>query len=166
MRRRYPDSPFVTHEHHPPRHWHIVYSKAARAYTNVPETFRALIRQQVRWKKSFLRNIWLTGAFYWRRPLPVALMYYMRAILVIVGPFVVFRHLIWLPLHGSFYTTALYLSGILFVGLMFAIAHKLERPEETRWIYRPLMNLLSTFLLSWLIFYSMLTIKRMTWHRG
>lgn len=166
VRARYPNSPFVTREQHPPRHWYVVYSASARAFTNVPETVRSLVRQQVRWKKSFLRNIWLTGAFYWRRPLPAAAMYYMRGMLVLVGPFVVFRHLVWLPLNGSFYTTILYLAGILFVGLTFAIAHKIERPEETRWVYRPLMNLLSTFVLSWLIFYSMLTIKRMTWHRG
>jgi len=31
----------------------IVYSKSARAWTNVPSTFRAMIKQQVRWKKSF-----------------------------------------------------------------------------------------------------------------
>lgn len=166
VRAEYPDSPFTTREYHPGRYWHVVYTASARAYTNVPDSIYTLLRQQVRWKKSFLRNIWLTGAFYWRRPLPAALMYYMRGLFVLVGPFIVFRHLIWLPLNGNFYTALLYIAGILFVGLMFAIAHRLEHPHETGWVYRPLMNLLSTFVLSWLIFYSMLTIKKMTWYRG
>lgn len=166
VRALYPDSPFITREYYPPRHWQVVYTASAHAWTNVPDNLRSLLRQQVRWKKSFLRNLWLTGAFYWRRPLPAALMYYMRGLFVLVGPFIVFRHLVWLPLNGNFYTTILYLSGILFVGLTFAVAHRVQRPDETVWIYRPLMNLLSTFVLSWLIFYSLVTIKKMTWHRG
>jgi cellulose synthase/poly-beta-1,6-N-acetylglucosamine synthase-like glycosyltransferase len=166
VRAKYPDSPFVTRESHEPRNWRVVYSKSARALTRVPETWKSLFRQQIRWKKSFLRNLFLTGAFYWRKPFPAAAMYYLRCVLVLIGPFVVFRHLIWLPLHGNTYSAFLYLSGVLFVGSLFAVAHRIERPDETGWTYRPLMNFLSTFVLSWLIFYSIITIKKMTWHRG
>lgn len=166
VQKKFPDSPFVTREYHPPRKWHIVYTKSARAYTNVPETFYAIVRQQIRWKKSFLRNIWLTGAFYWQRPLPAAAMYYLRGIFVMIGPIIVFRNLVWLPLNGDLTSASIYLSGILFVGITFAIAHRLEHPDETVWIYRPLMNILSTFVLSWLIFYSLFTIRKMTWYRA
>jgi len=166
IRAQYPDSPFVTREWHPPRRWRIVYSQSARAFTNVPESMRSMLRQQIRWKKSFLRNIWLTGSFYWRRPLPAAAMYYLRMVFVLIGPFIVFRHLIWLPLNGNLLSATLYVSGVLFVGLLFAAGHKLERPDETVWVYRPLMNFLSTFVLSWLVFYSAFTIRKMVWHRG
>lgn len=166
VRAAYPNSPFVVNEYHPPHDWRVVYSKSARAQTRVPETWKSLFRQQIRWKKSFLRNLFLTGGFYWKKPLPAALMYYLRCVFVLIGPFVVFRHLIWLPLNGNTYSAILYVSGILFVGSLFALAHKIERPDENGWAYRPLMNFLSTFILSWLIFYSIITIKKMTWHRG
>ncbi len=166
VRKLYPDSPFVTREEHPPQHWRVVYTFYAQAKTNVPETLKSFLKQQIRWKKSFLRNIWLTGSFYWQKPLPAALMYYLRIVFVLMGPFIIFRHLVWLPLHGDWYSASLYVSGILFVGFTFAALHKVERPEESGWIYRPLMNLISTFLLSWLILYSLFTIKKMVWQRG
>jgi hypothetical protein len=34
------------------------------------------------------------------------------------------------------------------------------------WVFRPLMSFLSTLVLSWLILYSIVTVKRMTWVRG
>lgn len=165
-KRTYAESPFVRREDHPAKEWLVVYTKSARALTRVPETLGKLITQQVRWKKSFLRNIFLTGSFYWRKPLPVALMYYMRMILVFVGPLVVIRHLIWLPLNGNLFSGVLYVSGIFFVGFLFAIGHRLSAPQESGWVYRPLMNFLSTFLLSWILFYSVLTVRKMSWVRG
>ncbi|HEY0964234.1 MAG TPA: glycosyltransferase [Candidatus Paceibacterota bacterium] len=165
-RKRFPNSPFITRETHMPQHWAVVYTRAAQAKTNVPEDIEIFLKQQIRWKKSFIRNIWLTGSFYWQKPLPVAIMYYLRALFVFAGPFIVFRHLVWLPMSGDLYSAALYLSGILFVGFTFAALHKIENPQDDVWVYRPLMNLISTFILSWLIFYSLITVKKMVWQRG
>ena len=147
-------------------YWDAVYSKSAKAWTNVPENFRTLIKQQVRWKKSFLRNLWFTGFFYWRRPLPAALNYYLHVMFVLAGPFIAFRHLIYLPINGDIESGLLYLAGILLIGSMFALAFRREEPDSTRWIYRPLMSLLSTTVLTWLVFYSLATIKKMTWSRA
>jgi len=166
VRRLYPDSPFLASETYLPHDWQVVYSQSARALTNVPDSFGSFLKQQIRWKKSFVRNIWLTGAFYWQKPLPAAFMYYLRAVFVFVGPFIVFRNLVWLPLNGDWYSATLYVSGILFVGFTFATLHKIERPNEDGWVYRPLMNFISTFVLSWLIFYSVVTIKKMVWQRS
>lgn len=165
VRLRYRESPFLTRETHQPEDWLVVYSQGTHAFTNVPDTLTSFIQQQIRWKKSFVRNIWLTGAFYWQKPLPAAFMYYLRALFVFIGPFIIFRNLVWLPLNGDWYSTTLYLSGILFVGFTFATLHKIERPHEDGWVYRPLMNFISTFILSWLIFYSVMTIKKMVWQR-
>jgi hypothetical protein len=85
---------------------------------------------------------------------------------VFAGPFIAFRHLIYLPAHGNLSAAFLYVSGIIFVGFIFGLAFKLENKESHVWIYRPVMSLLSTIFLSWLIIYSALTIRKMTWHRG
>jgi cellulose synthase/poly-beta-1,6-N-acetylglucosamine synthase-like glycosyltransferase len=159
------DSPFAS-PRYPMRDWKIVYCKSARAWTNVPSTLRSMIRQQVRWKKSFIRNIFMTGRFYWRRPLPPALLYYTHVMFVVLGPFVAARHLIYLPLHGDPMSVVLYLAGIAFIGLSFGLAFRHENPGTRRWLYRPAMSLMSTLLFSWLIFYSAASIKKMTWFRG
>ena len=159
------DSPFAVPSY-PVRDWKILYSKSARAWTNVPSTFRSLIRQQVRWKKSFIRNIFVTGRFYWRRPFLPALFYYLHVIFVLLGPFVAARHLIYLPLRGDPMSLVLYLTGIILIGLCFGLAFRHENPGSRQWIYRPAMSLMSTLVFSWLIFYSAATIRRMTWFRG
>jgi cellulose synthase/poly-beta-1,6-N-acetylglucosamine synthase-like glycosyltransferase len=151
---------------YPVRKYKIVYTKSARALTHVPETFRSVLKQQIRWKKSFIRNTFFTGSFYWRMPLIPALAYYAHVLFVACGPYIVFRHLIYLPVHGNAYTFILYVSGIIFIGFMFGLAFKLENPTSRRWIYRPFMSLFSTLVLSWLIIYSAFTIRNMKWHRG
>jgi len=165
LKDKWRDSPFASPDY-PIKDYKIVYTKSARSMTNVPDTFSRVIKQQVRWKKSFIRNTFFTGKFYWRKPLLPALTYYLHILFVVAGPFIVLRHFIYFPLHGNFYSVLLYLMGITFIGYMFGLAFKLENPRDRNWIYRPFMSLLSTLVLSWLIFYSAATIKRMKWHRG
>ncbi len=146
--------------------WKVLYCKSARSWTIVPDSFPRFMKQQIRWKKSFIRNTFFTGAFFWRKPFPVAASYYAHILFVLMGPWVSFRHLVYLPMAGNITAAAFYLGGIAFVGLMFGIACKLEDEPTSHWIYRPLMSLMSTLILSWLLFYSAATIKKMTWHRG
>jgi cellulose synthase/poly-beta-1,6-N-acetylglucosamine synthase-like glycosyltransferase len=165
MKYKWRDSEFA-YPDYPIKDYKIVYTKSAYSKTNVPDTFSRVIKQQIRWKKSFIRNTFFTGRFYWRKPLPVALVYYLHILFVFAGPFIVLRHFIYFPLHGNYYSLLLYIMGITFIGYMFGLAFKLENPKSRRWIYRPCMSLLSTLVLSWLIFYSIVTIKQMKWHRG
>lgn len=165
IKRKWHDSPFAQPDYSI-KEYKIVYTKSAHSLTEVPDTFGRMIKQQVRWKKSFIRNTFFTGSFYWRKPLLPALIYYAHILFVLVGPLVVLRHLIYFPLHRNFYSVVLYLMGIAFIGYMFGLAYKLENPDSRRWIYRPVMSLLSTLVLSWLFIYSLLTIRKMKWHRG
>ena len=162
---KYADSPFIEGTYFPPRDWKVVYSKSATALTTVPDTFKKLLKQQIRWKKSFLRNIFFTGRFYWKKPLIPALLYYLHILIVLAGPFIVYRHLIYLPLEGDLFSIFLYLGGITLVGLMFGLAYQVEDPQSRKWVYRPLMSLLSTLVLCWLLFYSAATINNMAWSR-
>jgi cellulose synthase/poly-beta-1,6-N-acetylglucosamine synthase-like glycosyltransferase len=162
---KHTDSPFAK-PNYPTRDWKIVYSKSTRAWTNVPATLKAMFRQQIRWKKSFIRNIFVTGRFYWRRPFLPALFYYIHVIFVLAGPFIAARHLIYLPLKGNPVSLVLYLAGISVIGLSFGLAFRYENPGSRLWLYRPMMSLMSTVMFSWLIFYSAITIRKMTWFRG
>lgn len=166
IKKKYHNSPFVTRADYPAREWKVVYSKSARAWTVVPDTFAKLLKQQVRWKKSFVRNIFFTGFFYWKKPFLASLFYYFHIVFVFAGPFIAFRHMIYFPSQGSVFAALLYLGGIIYVGFMFGLAFKLENRESHKWMYRPLMSLMSTLLFSWLIFYSIVTIKKMIWSRG
>jgi cellulose synthase/poly-beta-1,6-N-acetylglucosamine synthase-like glycosyltransferase len=165
LRHRHRDSAFVNGDRHESRHWRVGYVKSARVWTEVPHSLRRLVKQQVRWKKSFIRNLFFTGTFYWRRgPLP-AFLYYSHVLFILAMPFMVFRHLIWMPAHGAFLLTGLYLCGLFFKGSIWALAFKAEDPRSPNWIYRPFMSLL-TALFGPLILYSVLTLRKATWSRG
>lgn len=166
LKEKYKDDFFVSSQDYPIVNWKIGFSKSAKAWTNVPDTFAKMIKQQIRWKKSFIRNTFFTGQFYWKKPLVAAIAYYLHIVFVVVGPFIAFRHLIYLPISGNIDAGILYVFGVLYVGFMFGLAYKLENPGSRKWMYRPLMSLLSTAVYSWLIFYSALTVKKMVWSRG
>ncbi len=146
--------------------WNVVYSRSARSKTLVPETFSKFIKQQVRWKKSFIRNVFFNVPFFWHRPLPVALVYYAHILFVVCAPLVATR--IFLDFHRDRYIQVViaYLLSVLIIGSMFALVLRFEDRECKYWYYRPLMSLFSAIALSWIIVYSMLTIKKMSWSRG
>ena len=144
--------------------WKVKYCESAKVKTEVPDTFKKLLRQQIRWKKNFIRNLFFTGLFYWRKNIVVSTIWYLGVLFTFISPFIAVRSLIYLPLFTrDIYTPLFYLSGILMIGMIFAVDYKIANPNNNRWIYRPLMSLMSTFILSWLLFYSLITIRRYSW---
>lgn len=143
--------------------WKVVYSPSIKVSIGPPTTFKQLIKQQVRWRKSFIRSIFATGGIYWKRPLAAAILYYLQLGLKIIRPYIIFHALFLLPLLGDYYSGALYVSSVLFSGMIYGIDYRLRHPGDGKWLYRPLMTLMSTFIFSWLIIYSALTIRKMTW---
>jgi hyaluronan synthase len=147
----------------PKTYWKIVYSPSIKVLIGPPETFRALIMQQIRWRKSFIRSIFATGSVYWRRPKGAAIIYYLHLGLKIVRPFVVLKALILLPLQGDLTSAAFYITGVLFVGMIYGVEFRLRNPGNSRWLYRPIMTLMSTFILTWLLPYAAITIRKSSW---
>lgn len=165
LKEKYADDDCVKKVNYPEKDWKVVYAKSAKSWTILPDNLKSLTKQHIRWKKSFIRNSFFTGSFYWRKPIIPALAYYLHILFVVTGPFIAIRHMLYLPLQGNLWSAVLYLSGIVFVGFMFGFAYKVENEDSHIWIYRPVMSLLSTLYLSFLIFYSALTIRKMVWHR-
>lgn len=157
--------PLVSGEPYPATSWQVGYVRSARVFTEVPPTFRTVLRQQVRWKKSFIRNLFFTGGFMWRRGLVPALLFYGHALWVLLGPLMAFRHLVLLPIQGAWLVSALYASGVVLKGLVWGAAYRVQNPGDSRWVLRPVMSVLSAVVLSWLLLYAVATLRRSTWSR-
>lgn len=143
--------------------WKLQYSPSVNVEIGVPKTLKSLIKQQIRWRKSFIRSIFATGSIYWQRPLPAAIIYYLTIALRLFRPYIIIKSLILLPLTGDILSGIFYLGGAMFSGLFYGIDVRLRRPGYPRWFYRPLMNVISTFIFTWLIIYAAITIKNKTW---
>lgn len=159
-------SPFVAEQNYPEREWRVGYVRSAQVWTVVPAHPRAFFKQQIRWKKSFIRNLFFTGSFMWHRGPGPSAMYYGHATWVLAAPFMAVRHLVWAPVNGLWMLSGLYIAGVLVKGIAWGVAYAIDNPGSTRWRYRPMMSLISSVALSWLLIYSLATIRRGIWARG
>jgi len=161
--RRSSDSDIVVEDNSRYR-WKLKYSPHVRVYIGTPATFPSLIRQQIRWRKSFIRSIFATGGVYWRRPFFAALLYYLQVALKIIRPYVVLQSLILLPLlSNDYYSGIFYIVSVIFSGMIYGIDFRLRNPGSPLWLYRPLITILSTLVFSWLLVYAAITIKKTAW---
>jgi cellulose synthase/poly-beta-1,6-N-acetylglucosamine synthase-like glycosyltransferase len=166
LKARYSTDPLVRRVDHPARLWRIGYVRSAKVWTNVPETVKGFMLQQIRWKKSFTRNLFFTGTFIWRRGIRIAVIYYLHVLFVLVAPLMATRHLIIMPLGGMWFLVLLYFAGIFLKGAIWGMAFRAQNPGSDRWVYRPLMSVVSAVCLSWLLFYSIATLRKGTWSRA
>jgi hyaluronan synthase len=82
------------------RDYRIIYDDEALATTICPENWKQYIRQQARWERSYLREIWKTGKFIWRKhPIP-ALSWYAMMWMPLVEPFVMLQALVYIPVKA------------------------------------------------------------------
>ena len=99
------------------RGFKVVYAADAVTATIVPDDHRAFLRQQMRWKRSWVRETLRACSFMWRRPLLMSISFYLGFILTLLGPVVVLRAFIYIPLvqHRSplVYIPGLFLASCL-----------------------------------------------------
>jgi len=143
--------------------WNVKYSYSIRVNVGVPTTISALVKQQIRWKKSFIRSLFSTGSIYWKRPFLSALLYYIQTSMRFVRPYIVFYSIVMLPLKGDVTSLIFWISGIMFTGMIYAVDFRLRNPGDRLWLYRPLFTFLTTFVYTWLLIYSAITIRNKSW---
>jgi hyaluronan synthase len=143
--------------------WNVKYSYSIRVNVGVPTTISALVKQQIRWKKSFIRSLFSTGSIYWKRPFLSALLYYIQTSMRFVRPYIVFYSIVMLPLKGDIISLIYWISGIMFTGMIYAVDFRLRNPGDKLWLYRPLFTFLTTFVYTWLLIYSAITIRNKSW---
>jgi hyaluronan synthase len=144
-------------------YWKVLYTHSIRVNIGVPTTLSALLKQQIRWKKSFIRSLSTTGGMYWKRPFWAALLYYIQTVMKFVRPYVLFHAVFMLPLVGDIRSTGLWFLGIMFTGMIYAVDFRLRNPGDPLWLFRPIFTMLTTFVYTWLLPYAILTIKNKAW---
>jgi hyaluronan synthase len=79
------------------RRWRVLYAPDAQAYTNVPEHLRQFLRQQLRWKKSWLREIPRAARAVLHKNPVMIMMFYLSIVLPLLAPQVVLRAMVIQP---------------------------------------------------------------------
>jgi hyaluronan synthase len=135
------------------KEWQTVYAPTAVVYTDVPETMQTYLRQQTRWKKGYFRSTFFISGFFWRKNPVMALLFYLEFMSAFLAPAITFSVFIYGPLFLHSYLFPLtYLAGQLLIGLAMGLDYKFRDPTAKNWKYKPLMNLISAFILPWVLF--------------
>jgi hyaluronan synthase len=146
-----------------PIKWNVEYSNSIKVNVGVPKTFESLAKQQIRWKKSFIRSIFATGGIYWKRPSFIALLYYIQTAMKLIRPYILFYTIAILPIKGDFTSVLFWIVGVMFTGMIYAVEYRLRNPDDGLWLYRPLFTFITTFVYTWFLIYSAITIRNRTW---
>jgi hyaluronan synthase len=144
--------------------WKAVYVSTALVYTDVPEKIRGYLKQQKRWKKGYARSSFYVSAFFWRKNPLISLIFYTEFMTTFTAPVITLIVFIYEPfILKEFWIPAVFLLGSALTGLIQGLDYKFRDPSAKNWKYKPLMNLITTFVLSWLIIPALWNYKRNEW---
>jgi hyaluronan synthase len=144
--------------------WKTVYAPTAVVYTEVPEDWRTYLRQQVRWRKGYLRSTFFISAFFWRKNPIMAFLFYMEFMMSFIAPAITFSIFFYGPfvLH-SLYFPAIYVVGHLLTGLAAGLDYKFRDPSSKQWFYKPVMNMVSAMVLPWVLIPALWSFRKNGW---
>lgn len=139
----------------------VVYQDDARTTTIVPENHRTFLRQQMRWKRSWFRETLRAMTFMWKRPPLMSLSFYLGFLLPLLGPAVVVRSLLYVPLtqHRS---PLIYIAGVFLMSCMISCTYLFLKRSRI-WFYGILFCFYYMFVLIWQIPWAVVTFSRTSW---
>ena len=138
-----------------------VYEPTAITDTVVPTALTGFWKQQLRWKKSWLRETYFVGKFMWRRHPVMALSFYSNAFLTIFSFIIVIRVFFLLPAVDS--TLPLfYLIGLALVAFVY-LAYCNKYGIYQGWIFPIVWSVLYALVLVWQIPIAFATLRDSRW---
>ncbi|MDQ0174856.1 glycosyltransferase family 2 protein [Bacillus chungangensis] len=137
------------------------YQDKAICSTIVPSDMNIFLKQQMRWKRSWLRESLRAGMFIWRKEPFMALFFYIGLIVPIAAPIIVLYNLVYVPLvYGIFPGT--FLLGLLLMAMLMSLAHLLFRKSRL-WVFGLVFCMFYELVLLWQMPVAWVTFWKSTW---
>lgn len=110
----------------------VVFQSTARCETVVPDSMRVFLRQQLRWKKSWLRESTYVCRYFWRKNPVAALFTYASIFFPLVAPIIVVHAVLLRIASGSLDGLWFYLVGTYAMALLYSLYYAFRR-ESAIW---------------------------------
>lgn len=143
------------------RHHRTVYQDTAICSTIVPSEFNIFLKQQMRWKRSWLRESLIAGKYMWRKEPFQALSFYAGLLVPILSPVVFVYNLIIVPVMYMTFP-AVFILGMLLMSFLMSFVYLLQRKSRI-WIYGFAFCLFYEFILLWQMPVACVTFWKSTW---
>ncbi|MBI3547506.1 MAG: glycosyltransferase family 2 protein [Elusimicrobia bacterium] len=145
------------------RKYRVIYNESAVASTIVPETWGHYLRQQVRWKKSWLRETLIASRYMHRKAPIAAISFYAAAGFSLLSPAMLVRvFYLESTMRISESVVLFYVFGLIMVGLLQSLYFLYRRPSP-HWLLGMLWMASSMLLTGPQTYYAMLTIRKNHW---
>ena len=143
------------------RKYRVIYNDLAVASTLVPETWGQYLRQQLRWKKSWLRETLIAGAFMYKKHPVAAASFYASSIISVASPAMAGR-VIYLAVQGEASMLLPYMLGLLLIGFLQSL-YFLHRRPSPHWLLGMLWMASALLITGPQTYYALLTVRQNHW---
>lgn len=137
------------------------YQDTAICRTIVPNRYKVFLKQQMRWKRSWLRESIIAAKFIWRKEPFMALFFYIGLIVPIAAPVIVINNLIYVPIVYKIFPIT-FLVGLLMMALLMSFFQLFFRKSRT-WIFGLYFCLFYEAVLLWQMPIAWVTFWKSTW---
>lgn len=142
------------------RNWDVVYCQSARAVTIVPDKYKKFMKQQLRWKKSWIREGVNAATFIWKRNTIAAISFYTNLLLPIFGPAIVFYAIVEFAVFR--HAPIVFLVGVVVMSFVYGLFHFWKTGSRYWWYVMP-FTIFYVSVLIWQMPYALLTLKDTRW---
>jgi hyaluronan synthase len=142
------------------RNHRVVYQSQARSHTIAPSTVRTFLVQQLRWKKSWLRESLHVVRFVWRKNPIAAALTYMSVAFPWVAPLVLVHSLFWRA--ASVGDPWFYVMGAYVMALLYSLYYAVARRSPLWWHGITFVAVYIVFLV-WQTYYALFTLRDTGW---
>ncbi len=138
-----------------------VYQDSAICTTIVPSSFKVFLKQQMRWKRSWLRESIRAGSFMWRKEPFQALSFYSGFVVPVMAPIIVIYNLIYVPIVYKTFPIV-FITGILLMSSLMSFVYLWFRKSKI-WVYGIWFCLFYECILIWQMPIACVTFWKSTW---
>ena len=136
-------------------HYRTSYQDHALCSTIVPKDQKVFLRQQMRWKRSWLRESLRACTFMWKKQPFMAMSFYLGVLVPLIAPIIVLYNLVYVPLVLHVFPAA-FLIGLLMMSLMMCFAQLILK-KSSLWFYGFLFCVYYEAVLLWQMIWAWVT---------
>ena len=141
--------------------YRVIYNETAICMTIVPETWKRYMTQQVRWKKSWLRETLRAAGFIYKKHPIGALSFYVTSICSVMSPFMIFK-LLHYSIGKQDGGVIYYIIGLVLIGLLQCL-YVLRRKPSSRWLLGMFMVAAQVLVMGPQTYYAFFTMRKNHW---